>query len=212
MVKALIEGRKTQTRRTKGLKAINENPNWEYNKVYGHLVTGPQIFYFIDKQTGAMKPIKPEAYVGDVFWVRETSAPVTIGYAYKADGCYTENNTVFKWKPSIFMPKDACRIFLEVTNIRVQKLKDISDNDAEKEGVYFHSMPLSDTGDFCFYPKNYSISKKEADGWPYFKEGEGKESFLSLWESIYGKGSLESNPWIFAYNFKKIDKPENFLI
>jgi hypothetical protein len=108
------------------------------------------------------------------------------------------------WKPSIFMPKIACRIFLEVTNVRVERLNDISESDAIAEGIYAKPGSVSGTR---WYTK--FISKTEARLEGLFTES-AKECFKSLWESINGKESWEANPWVWVYDFKRVEKPENF--
>jgi len=156
--------------------------------------------------TGICTPnIRVKVHKGDIFWVRETSAELTKGYAYKADGVFLEKQKVFKWKPSIFMPKEACRIFLKVTNVRVERLKDISEEDAIAEGIQpitAHNDPNRILGwhDYMVNPK-YGFNT-------FF---DPRESFFSLWESINGKESLDANPWVWVYDFEKTDKPKNFI-
>lgn len=89
-----------------------------------------------------------------------------------------------KWKPSILMPKAAARIFLEVTNVRCERLKDISCQDCKAEGVTFTPSGIPDVDDIL-----------------------ALESFMALWESINGKDSWKANPWVWVYEFKKIEKP-----
>jgi len=98
-----------------------------------------------------------------------------------------------KWKPSIFMPKAACRIFLEVTNVRIERLQDISENDAINEGI------LKDGKGW----KCYTLSN--------FLAETGKDSFETLWISINNYKSWELNPWVWVYDFKRVVKPKNFL-
>lgn len=178
---------------------------------------------FIDT-TGKEVRIKSKIQPGDILWVRETFVPIYINeefegsrveFAYKAslDLAVEKYGKVkngrgqrfidsFKWKPSIFMPKDACRLFLECTNVRVERLQDISEKDAIAEGITEYAYG---------YWKNY-IS--------LFAGGRPKtnvdfispcDSFESLWESINGKESWESNPWVWVYDFKVTKAPVNFL-
>jgi hypothetical protein len=115
------------------------------------------------------------------------------------------------WKPSIFMPREACRLFLECTNVRIERLQDISENDAIAEGIEFNTQSIADTGDYISYPRNYLETTKSADGWPYFKEEEFVKSFQSLWQSINGKESWNDNPFVFVYDFKQVERPKNFI-
>jgi hypothetical protein len=109
------------------------------------------------------------------------------------------------WKRARFMPKDFCRIWLKIKSVRVERLQDISDDDAVEEGIDIFTSPNADAGDYNCYPRNYMISEKDADGWPYFEEEEYIESFASLWESINGPGSWEENPWVWVIEFEKLD-------
>ena len=139
--------------------------------------------------------------VGDVLWVRESFyLPVSElfkgNYFYKA---LVNQIWLFKWKPSIHMPKKAARLFLRIKDIRVERLWDISEEDSKKEGVLFSTIH-----GIVEY-KNYM--SKIGETFPVF----AKLSFMSLWESINGNASLELNPWVWVIEFEKIEKPENFL-
>lgn len=204
MVKALLDGRKTQTRRI-----IKPQP-WLYtdnsfidkcdykngNFCLKHKISdNPEKYEITDL-------MKSKYQVGDILWVRETwqqkseKATELFGaekYYYKA-GCTGCTDT--GWKPSIFMPKAACRIFLEVTDVRIEKLQDISEADAIAEGI----QPFGNN----LY-KDYSNPKIVPEGLPPFW------SFNSLWCSINGPSSWEANPFVFVYEFKKVERPSNFL-
>lgn len=224
MVRAILDGKKTQTRRTKGLESKNEFPDawsrkgnplqtinrfWDSTKEnnpnplslsFGFRVRG----YPNETITYMKSNVKP----GDIFWVRETfyktSAPELNGaYYYKAS---IEEGWNFKWKPSIFMPKDACRIFLEVTDVRVERLQDISEEDAIAEGVLFDK-------DFDSYNCYLCNKKGHKAGNEICEDGffdNAHESFRSLWKSINGEESWNHNPWVWVYEFKRVEKPKNF--
>lgn len=156
MVNAILEGRKTQTRRT--AKPFNP-PEFDADAVHG---IGPG--EFIGWQGGKIpsedftrsvymkgQGVKcPYGMPGDRLWVRETWAEKCMdhGYEYRADkpgdkwaGEWPnefpgdEVPDLYKWRPSIFMPRAACRIILEVVSVRVERLNDISEADAVQEGV-----------------------------------------------------------------------------
>jgi len=142
----------------------------------------------------------PYGKIGDVLWVRETSA-ITVSSGpsnkltrwYKADNPVIPPNVKFKWKPSIFMPKGSCRIKLEITGIRVERLVSISWEDCRDEGI----ERSSDASGHTWY-KNYA--EKE----PYnYKDPKG--SFMSLWTKINGEKSWYENPWVWVISFKKIN-------
>lgn len=103
------------------------------------------------------------------------------------------------WKPSIFMPKEACRLFLECTNVRVERLQDITEADAIAEGVIQHS-DYGSTGYVLYTDPEASFTDIDAI-----------HSFESLWEVINGRESWESNPWVWVYDFKRVEKPKDFI-
>ena len=183
MVQAIMEGRKTQTRR------VCKHQYWSYHEIVDVNVNG--ITQKVDRSVSC-----PYGKVGDVLWVREGWAPLgeypNNTYMYKAD----THQPYSKWKPSIHMPKEACRIFLEITNIRVERLQDISDKDAIAEGI--------ERMQGVFWWKNYLNDPLPGTSSPTV-------SFCTLWQSINGKESLKSNPWVWVIEFKRIEKPDNFL-
>lgn len=99
------------------------------------------------------------------------------------------------------MPREACRIFLEVTNVRAQKLGEISEQDAIEEGI----LPVQS------FNSGAGISSRQMYN-NYLKEGYTEllplDSFKSLWQSI--NGDWNHNQWVWVYSFKKIEKPEIF--
>jgi hypothetical protein len=183
MVVAIFEGRKTQTRRINGLmhnvNLINSQGdlvNLKYDKKNDLLVYSYYGYRNSRKQIKDMEKC-PYGDVGDILWVRETWAKDKESILYKA-GAYNFGFGTIKWKPSIHMRKEYARIFLEITDIRVQRIQEISDKDIIQEGIYFK-----------------------------FKEGHRiiLEKFSRLWNSINKKRgySWESNPYVWAITFKK---------
>lgn len=187
MVQAILERRKTQTRRLiKPQPIIDEGSgsvfDGKHKKQYDiHRWKEP----FID----AFSRWLPE----DRLWVKETFGiddffkhkPKIILYkaTQKIDFDYP-----IKWKPSIFMSKDVARIFLKIIDVRVERLNDISKVDAIEEGI----RPEV-TGDDLY--ENYANV-----GYRWIK---AKESYKSLWESINGEGIWELNPWVWVISFKE---------
>lgn len=201
MVQAVIEDRKTQTRRLKGLEKINENPDhWEF-LFFAYTDT---VFVFQNKKTKEKVCIKCQYGThDDVLWVRETYCGIiqsdeTVKYHYKADANWALDSALkIFWKPSIHMPKEAARFFLQIKNIRVERLIDISESDAIAEGI--------EPGKRVGFWKDYFYSKLNEDCiLP-------TTSFFTLWQSINGEVSLELNPWVWVIEFEKIEKPENFI-
>lgn len=155
--------------------------------------------------------------VGNILWVRETTCWVMLDHAsdllegakertqfvYKANVHpdwmeYAKEKYGYKWKPSIFMPKDACRLFLEVTDIRIERLTEISEEDAILEGVQKQFSTLFNEWRF----KDYANVK---DDWR-----SAVSSFQSLWASINGINSWDENPLVWVYSFKVVECPYGF--
>lgn len=216
-VQAILEGRKTQTRRLQGLDMINISPDdYRYDGTSNY-EEQPQYYehYFekIDihgKPTEKYTKVKAKVKPGDVLWVRETfeSVPIetesvlsnktNVEYVFKYKADYV--NSFNAWKPSIFMPKKACRIFLKVTNVSVERLQDITEENAKKEGI--KEIHVADSKVSIY--QNYLIKEKRGTTNPI-------HSFETLWQSINGKESWKKNPWIWVYEFEMTDRPKNFI-
>jgi hypothetical protein len=109
-----------------------------------------------------------------------------------------------KWKPSLFMPKAACRLWLKVTNVRVERLKDISEEDAIAEGV-FDAFRGEDIAGNAY--KNY-LDKK--GGWDSVADN-AIHSYMTLWEKLNGLDSWDLNPFVWVYDFEVIrERPFKF--
>lgn len=184
MVKAILEGRKTQTRRE-----VKPQPEWDQLDVHnGKLMRkggGVPSWY----ETGIKCPYgKP----GDILWVRETYGRGVSGkYYYKTDESFVDQ-LVLAWKPSIHMPKAACRIFLKVKSVRVERLQDITPIDAAQEGIEIDTRQVSVVRHWLDYQNKYK-SCTTAVG-----------SFMSLWKFINGPESWDANPWVWVIEFEVI--------
>lgn len=187
MVKALLEGRKTQTRRI-----LNPQP---YSKVSGIKLTDYEISHFTLEnhpgwvKYGLNKNLKCRfGKPGDLLWVRETwkknVIPMGWPYHYYEDDSVFTNKDNEKWKPSIHMPKEAARIWLEVKDIRIERLNEISEADAFAEGIEVTSH----------YKNAVACNPKR----PF----NAITGYMYLWEAINGFDSWNSNPWIWAITFK----------
>ncbi|MFV7791268.1 hypothetical protein ACNO6Z_10505 [Aliarcobacter lanthieri] len=198
MVKAILEGRKTQTRRVIKLK---NNDLIFTGFIMSSTAKGREgcCSFGLNREQD-LEYVKQQYKVGDVLWVRETFQTCGCdicevcnaldGIVYKADynskgehpDLYTCLEDEMYWKPPIRMPKKYARIFLKVTNIRVERLQDISILDAIKEGC----------------PKEYF------DGKTGTKE-QVKDWWINLWNSTAKDGyRWENNPYVFVYEFEKI--------
>lgn len=207
MVRAILEGHKTQTRREikhfGNLYHIDKLLCDWYCSGDPYIQDG-QWFWELQTDVDDSKhfPLKcPYGQPGDILWVRETWAHNPWSYlggckyVYRSDyesfpKCEigTTYPAIDKWRPSIFMPKEACRLFLEVTDVRAERLQDISEKDAIAEGI----------------EKNKNEVYKDYLSGEFYRHS--KQSFLTLWTSINGKGSWESNPFVWVIAFKRIDK------
>lgn len=194
MVLALLDGRKTQTRRVAKFPAVMGNKA---------AVTAPEenlieledgefrrgIFHYAS--TGALSgPYRLSAKASDRLWVRE--AWRADDYAkddpertiYRADipsDVLDAGKGIIKWKPGIHLPRIRSRLTLVVTDVRVQRLQDISRDDVIAEGI------------------------TERDGYPITECVAGwHEPFAQLWDSVNGAGAWETNPWICAITFEVI--------
>ncbi|KRB73482.1 hypothetical protein [Noviherbaspirillum sp. Root189] len=209
MVRAILDGSKTQTRRVVKLPPAPDHlGQWEATSVGGGGVYdqhGRKIPYqgaIWHTRTGKVI-CSPHGQPGDRLWVRETFCPIypqdpaynggqPIEYDYAAtyqhgDRLGDHLGVKKVWKPSIHMPRTASRILLEVTGVRVERLQDISEADAIAEGI---------EGSLGVY-RDYH----QDDGIFAY----GQDSYRSLWELINGPGSWEANPWAWVVEFKRIN-------
>ncbi len=193
MVQAILAGRKTQTRRI--VKIKGSIPNNETKPLSTHSCNS--VYYFWGHDEVAC----PYGSPGDILWVRESFTFNPIGktdYLYKADSLVPK---FIKWKPSIHMPKEACRLFLKVTNVRVERLFEISENDAALEGVLCDvEIPVNFKK--LYYYRDYTGNTSGC--------ADARSSFMTLWKKINGESSWKSNPWVWVIEFERIEKPENF--
>ena len=200
MVQAILRGTKSQTRRI-------VKPQPEINHESGYVFDGKyKRQYDLHNWREFFIEDWSKYQVNDILWVRETwhpkrhSFPIGEHFEYKATAAEYGQPTDEPWKPSIFMPKEAARIFLKVTYVRVERLNDMSYEDAFAEGI----------------PEDKSEHLKWNRLYPdYLKRRPGvlsacltpKSSYRSLWDSINGEGSFDKNPWVWVYEFERIEKP-----
>lgn len=215
MVRAILAGRKTQTRRIMkvqpesnqlGLLLITDSTkhsdigkyHWAESNATGNHVRS-KLF------------LCPFGAVGDRIWVREGFFPAPLemqseppqktmwNIAYR-DGMQMEklapaeyNPTIYnyeRWTPSIHMPRWASRILLEITDVRVERLNAISEEDARAEGII-------DGGCLnCGEPEPCGCANPEPDA---------TDAFAYLWQSIYGQENWNANPWVWVIEFKRVE-------
>ena len=190
MIQAVLDNRKTMTRR---VIKINGQPITSPDESL-ELTTEGLIYHSVNSMSGYYKlPYKP----GDILYVKETWQDLSDNegeYLYFAEGnkgladrgwgALTIND--IRWRPSIFMPKEAARIFLKVKEVRVERLQEISETDVRKEGFSDHFDVETD----IFYPCGY-----------FFKQ---------TWDSLNSKRGYDwnTNPWVWVIEFERISKEE----
>jgi hypothetical protein len=207
MVQAILEGRKTQTRRI-----VKPQPKQELEFFGWKLPEYIQVAFGKGVKTESLHKF-PFGQIDDVLWVRETffKNPNTGVFVFKAATEMRIIDTDFvKWKPSIFMPKEIARIWLKITDIRVERLNKISKEDAIAEGIDFE---VFDQEDNTLVYENY-LRGKNFYSFSEYQWNFGKEihsapvaSYCSLWESTQGDGSWNNNPWVWVIEFERIEKP-----
>lgn len=131
-------------------------------------------------------------------------------YVYKADLSHEHEHGPVTWKPSIFMPKVAARIWLQITDIKVQRLQDITPGDACDEGIEYWNIDVDafEGGELQADFKNYTWRDDESYADYHFPTfANCIDSFRTLWQSINGEESWNKNPWVWVISFKQITKP-----
>jgi len=190
MVRAILAGTKTQTRRI--VKPQPElNPNYSPSRV-DRYTTHPE-FWWPSNAARSMVSISdmaslgPYGSKGDRLWVKETHVyrDKHDRVYYRADHEHADPYAHNGWRPSIFMPRWASRITLEVTGVRVERLHAITEEDARAEGV----VAPNDAG-HC---------------WP---DGQPRRVFADLWRQINGAESWDANPWVWVVSFKRLEAQE----
>lgn len=189
MVRANLDGRKTCTRRL--VKFLpGENPQWT-----GYIKDGLMLYNGKNEPCIRKAPYQP----GDILYVRETWCGLPVNeaghmrghtiYYYKADGELRPEGWRGTWHPSIHMPKKAARIWLKVTDVRVERLQEITSEQICREGVEVE--------------------------YPHVLNGEEKRyAFSTLWNNTIKKSDLEryswdASPWVWVIEFERCEKPED---
>lgn len=212
MVRAILDGRKTQTRRI--MKIQPEHSGLGLRRVIDSKNGSDDGKYFWSLSDACGLKIRSKSFtcpfgsVGDRIWVREAfrvhsraTDVATLVYKASERNSWTEQThrvpvsvcnkpaTPEKWTPSLHMPRWASRILLEITDVRVERLNAISEQDARAEGII-------DGGCLnCGEPEPCGCANPEPDA---------TDAFAYLWQSIYGQENWNANPWVWVIEFKRV--------
>ena len=191
MVWAILDGRKSCTRRL-----VKPQPDEKHTYPLGFVTDSTEkkevgCFGFgIDEYGGSIQYAKPSYHTDDILYVRETWKKAPNGYYYYEDWQRNDIADITKWKPSIHMPKEAARIWLRVTDVRVERLQEITAESALTEGAdkYIHA--------------NGTLN-----------EDQTITSFIGIWNSTIKESDLDqhgwdANPWVWVIEFERCEKPE----
>ena len=191
MVRAILDGRKICTRRL-----IKPQPDKKHIYPLGFVTDSTEkkevgcFGFAVNEYGGSIQYVKPPyRYApGDILYVRETWKKAPNGYYYYEDWQRNDIADVTKWKPSIHMPKEAARIWLKVTNVRVERLQEITIDGIRNEGISSMAVHAGDM----------EIALKE---------------WKNLWNSTIKKTDLDSygweaNPWVWVIEFERCEKPK----
>lgn len=197
MVRALLAGTKTQTRRVVKPQPDSTHSGFPYWNVGGYRASWCRSAADGGPLVPANPLLCPYGQPGDRLWVRETFGHFERNenfkpgceVFYRADGNCLE---LEPWRPSIHMPRWASRITLEITGVRVERLQDISEADARAEGIECMAGDPE-----CGY-RNYL--DQTGQDWSLSP----RESFQSLWESINGPASWSANPWVWPLDLRRL--------
>ena len=211
MVRAILDGRKSCTRRL-----IKPQPDEKHTYPLGFVNDSTErkdigsFGFGTSELGGSIQYTKPPYQPGDILYVRETWCLRFDGekYFYKADKNTSREEKHLldyddvRWHPSIHMPKEAARIWLKVMDVRVERLKDMTNNDALKEGAEGVRCDHAGSG-------AYGCTDCMNTGWlePPLLE------FMGIWNSTIKKSDIDrygwdANPYVFVIEFVKIDKPK----
>lgn len=197
MVKAILCNKKTSTRRL--VKAKSKNACGFYVTIRKCDGVFMGVYDYDEDERQFDNPQTPPAQIGDILWVRETWSEWTDGYVYKAwaspfpqPGMYPDK--MMKWHPSIHMPKEAARIFLRVTDVRVERLQDMTLDNFLAEGVVLRPEAFND-------PENAYMQSKKL--------------FIHIWDSTIKKEQYDlfgwdANPWVWVIEFERCEMPEGW--
>lgn len=222
MVRAILKGRKTQTRR------VAKHPLAQAAKRILTYKGNSEFDCVLDDETGGII-LCPYGQPGDLLWVRETWHPsARLGTQYEVEYRADSSTRVVdagyegptpkidaaigedKWKPSIFMPRWASRLTLRITEIRVERVAEISEEDAIAEGLTRLTKDGGQTYKWGI-PDRDGLPGNDDDGWHWKQwEQDPRQAYRYLWNSINGKksgASFADNPFVWVVSFEREEAP-----
>lgn len=215
MVRAILDGRKSCTRRLVKTRRKDACGFYVTRRKTDGSFTG--IYEYDENESMFDNPLEPPYQPGDILYVREsvfqgvgryldvsgeTVCVLTNDFEYYADGLHEKDhwkdkyeNTWMHRRPSIHMPKEAARIWLKVTDVRVERLQDITLDGCHREGINIETSAVTD-GETLNRNHDFSLEK-----------------FEILWDSTVKKSDLDrygwdANPWVWVIEFERCEKPE----
>ncbi|EPX7615496.1 hypothetical protein [Enterobacter roggenkampii] len=220
MVRAILDGRKTQTRRI--MKVQPDTPEFGLRRIIESSIANEIGMYFWSQEDARGIKARSKQFscpfgdVGDRIWVRETWAEAGAGAPdlklYRAN--YPEHFPThyenvppvdeIRWTPSIHMPRWASRLTLEITGVRVERLDKISEEDAISEGMQGVICPS------CKGDPDYSTTQYDPDSLAAVDEipcqscESNRSKFFALWDSIYGEANHCMGDWVWVIEFKVV--------
>lgn len=200
MVRVILQGRKTQTRRV-----MRPQPPPIAGLYFRHCGHGLWAGYMPPGEPADIPEVRAPYEVGDTLWVRESFANIAIRgydptYLYRADGDelppFDLRATDNRWRPSIHMPRTIARLFLRVTGVRVERVQDISEEDAAAEGVTERAYPGT--------PNAHDPADKIV--WVADDRALLSGGFGALWDHLnYKRGfGWDADPWVWAIEFERL--------
>lgn len=203
LTEAVLNGKKTMTRRIiKCPKTFRGEPVAGFNihrRITDKKIVGYPCMYDENEREIEMGEILPKYRIGEIVAVAQSYKDANVRYIpeeYEELGCYYNfpADQTKGWNNKMFVRADLMSHQIQITDISIQKLQDISDEDCLKEGIY------EDSGDDTFPPSIfYEFDGNNDDGF-----NTPREAFAALIDKLSGKGTWDSNPYVFIYEFKLI--------
>jgi len=209
MIQASIEGRKTQTRRLSGLKEINKEPN-DWGLMIGSNMNS--LVWLFRNTLSEILDVKPPYQVGETVYIKEAWATekrynhirpseisdlAKIFYVSDGVGEWPIDLSIGRLRSPLHLPEEFARYFIKITDVRAERLQEITEEDALKEGITIMA------GTHQAFAKNPATNKLELIGHP--EPYTARYHYEPLWDSLNKDYPWESNAWVWVYTFVKLE-------